>query len=116
MGVISTVFFAWIDGWNQCVKIGTTSRAMRLACSATEIACVQPKFSSFDQISLTLIGLLVTRIGGSFAGKKSSLMRSPKLPNPAPHLTASRLLIGPFGTGRELKNCFRLSQKLSGTR
>src|SRR5258708_1642799 len=72
-----------------------------------ETTCVQPKFSSFVQISFTLTGLLVTRNGGSFAGKKTSLTRSPNPPKLVPQLTARRLFTGPFGMGRELKNSLR---------
>src|SRR5580765_2442331 len=77
---------------------------------AKEIACVQRKFSSFVQMSFTLIGLLVKFAGGSFAGKKASLMRDPNPPKLVPQETASRLFTGPFGTGRELKKSFRLSK------
>src|SRR5258708_12313704 len=75
-----------------------------------ETTCVQPKFSSFVQISFTLTGLLVTRSGGNFAGKKTSLMRSPNPPKFVPQLTASRLFTGPFGMGRELKNSLKFSK------
>src|SRR5215467_12290263 len=36
-------------------------------------------------------------------------MRYPKPPKFVPQFTASRLLIGPFGTGFDLKKSFRLS-------
>src|SRR5208282_3404104 len=122
------------------------TRAKKLAWMPMEMACVQPKFSSLVQMSRTLTGLLVKFAGGSFAGKKTSLMRLPKPPKFVPQETASRLFTGPLGTGRELKkslklsktpapnegftngapgrsltltgrsvrNCFRLDQKLSG--
>src|SRR5579862_6017553 len=70
---------------------------------------VHPKFSSFVQMSFTLTGLLVKFAGGSFVGKKTSLMREPKPPKFAPHETARRLLTGPFGTGRDVKKSLKLS-------
>src|SRR5690242_4764207 len=76
---------------------------------AKEMACVHRKFSSFVQISFTRMGLLVKFAGGSFAGKNSSLMRPPNPPKFVSQDTASRLLTGPFGTGRELKTSFKLS-------
>src|ERR1700732_3102255 len=74
-----------------------------------EMICVQPKFSSFDQISFTFTGLLVTCSGGSFVGAKTSLMREKKPPKLEPQFTASLLLSGPLGTGRELKNSLKFS-------
>src|ERR1700722_15843633 len=47
--------------------------------------------------------------GGCFVGEKNSLMRPPKPPKFDPQLTARRLLIGPLGTGLDLKKSFRLS-------
>src|SRR6267154_50139 len=70
---------------------------------------VVPKFSSFDQISFTLIGLLVTCRGGSFVGAKASLIRYKKPPKFEPQFTANLLLSGPLGTGRELKNSLKFS-------
>src|ERR1700730_435656 len=49
--------------------------------------------------------------GGTFDGEKNSLMRYPNPPKFAPQFTARRLLIGPFGTGRERKKSFRFSLK-----
>src|SRR5215471_12602579 len=72
---------------------------------------VQPKFSSLDQMSFTLTGLLVTCRGGSLVGKKNSLTRYPNPPKLAPQFTASLLLSGPLGAGRELRKSFRLSLK-----
>src|ERR1700722_9666878 len=77
---------------------------------AKEIICVQPKFSSLVQMSFTFTGLLVKFAGGSFAGKKTSLMREPNPPKLVPHETARRLFTGPFGTGRELKKSLKLSR------
>src|SRR5580693_9476541 len=77
---------------------------------ANEIICVQPKFSSFVQMSFTFTGLLVKFAGGSFAGKKASLMREPNPPKLVPQETARRLFTGPLGTGRELKKSMKLSK------
>jgi hypothetical protein len=43
-------------------------------------------------------------------GKKSSLIRWPKPPKLPPQLMAKRLLMGPLGTGLELKKSLRLSE------
>src|SRR5215472_16764102 len=79
---------------------------------AMEVNCVQPKFSSLVQMSFTRMGLLVKLAGGSFAGKKNSLMRPPKPPKLEPQETASRLFTGPLGAGRELKKSPRLEKTL----
>src|SRR5580698_96246 len=76
---------------------------------AKEITWVHPKFSSFVQMSFTFTGLLVKFAGGSFAGKKTSLIREPNPPKFVPHDTARRLFTGPFGIGRELKKSLKLS-------
>src|SRR5580692_6917002 len=60
-------------------------------------------------MSFTFTGLLVKFAGGSFVGKKTSLMRDPNPPKFVPQETARRLLTGPFGTGRELKKSLKLS-------
>src|ERR1700737_1429082 len=74
-----------------------------------EMACVQPKFSSFDQISLTRIGFTANGSGACLAGKKNSLTRSVNPPKPAPQFTSRPLFPRDFGTGRELKNSLKLS-------
>src|SRR6202040_427604 len=74
------------------------------------MTCVHPKFSSFVQMSFTFTGLLVKFAGGSFAGKKASLIRAPNPPKLVPQETARRLFTGPFGTGRELKKSLKLSK------
>src|ERR1700726_492761 len=78
---------------------------------AKEIIWVQPKFSSLVQMSFTFTGLLVKFAGGSFAGKKASLIREPNPPKLLPQETARRLFTGPFGTGRELKKSLKLSKR-----
>src|SRR5579864_3801471 len=107
----SPLFFASVEDGMMFVNSGTTSSTINPPCSAIEMNCVQPKFSSFDQMSFTLIGLLVTIKGACFFGKKNSLTRSLNPPNPESHDTASLLFTAPFGTGRELKNSLRLSPK-----
>src|SRR4029077_5430317 len=54
--------------------------AKTLPWMAKEITWVQPKFSSFVQMSFTFTGLLVKFAGGSLVGKKTSLMREPNPP------------------------------------
>src|ERR1700753_3894043 len=49
--------------------------------------------------------------GGCFVGEKNSFSRYPNPPKLVPQFTASRLFIGPFGTGLFLKNSDRLSLK-----
>src|SRR5580700_5260226 len=61
-------------------------------------------------MSFTFTGLLVKFAGGSFAGKKASLIREPNPPKLVPQETARRLFTGPFGTGRELKKSLKLSK------
>src|SRR5580700_11920690 len=60
-------------------------------------------------MSFTFTGLLVKFAGGSFVGKKTSLMRDPNPPKFVPQETASPLFTAPFGTGRELKKSLKLS-------
>src|SRR5215469_17042673 len=52
-GVTSTLFFAWVVGESTLKRKGEISSAIKPACTTSAIACVHPKFSSFDQISLT---------------------------------------------------------------
>src|SRR6202521_179321 len=109
-GVTSIVFFASAEFGKTRVRNGMVTSKITLTCSVTEMTCVQPKFSSFDQISLTLIGLLVTRSGGSLAGTKKSFRRSPHPPKLVPHRAPIPPRTGPFGTGRELKNSLKFSK------
>src|SRR5208283_980856 len=88
---------------------GTISSAAIPMCSAKAVAWVQLQFSSFDQISFTLMGLLVTFSGGNLFGKKTSFRRSVKLPKFPPQSTSRRLLTTLFGAvGADRKN-LRLS-------
>src|SRR6266403_2639409 len=88
----------------KCHRNGTSISAMMPACTKIEITCVQPKFSSFDQISFTFTGLISNGNGATFGGKKKSLIRSPNPPKLVSHLLASCPLVEPFGTGLDLKN------------
>src|SRR5262249_3559282 len=107
----SPLFFACVEDGMMFVNSGTTRRTINPPCSAIEINCVQPKFSSFHQIPSTLIGLLVPTRGACFFGKKISLTRPVNPPKPELHATSSLLFDAPFGTGRELKNSLRFSPK-----
>src|SRR4029077_11131064 len=109
-GMVSTcLFFACVGTMNPVQKIGTRSKRMTAPCSPTAMAWLQPKFSSFDQISFTLIGFTANGNGACLGGEKNSLRRVPKPPKFAPQATASLLLTGPLGAGPELKKSLRLS-------
>src|SRR5882762_8637893 len=102
------LFFASVEG-RTLVQIGTTSNPNSSApCKPKAIAWLQPNFSSFDQMSFTLIGLIPGGKGACFGGEKKSLSRPPNPPKFAPHDTASRLLTGLFEAGPALKNSARL--------
>src|ERR1700740_1606181 len=90
------------------VKIGTMRSAITAMCRPMEITCVQPKFSSFDQMSFTRMGFTAKGSGACLGGAKNSLRRVPKPPKPAPQATASLLLTGRFAAGLELKKSPRL--------
>src|SRR5580693_7074447 len=107
-GVTSSLFFASMVGRTR-VKMGTTSKAITAMCKLMEMICVQPRFSSFVQMSFTFTGFTAKGKGASFGGEKNSLMRVPKPPKLAPHATVSLLLTGPLGAGLELKKSLRLS-------
>src|SRR4029077_4902478 len=103
------LFFASVEAGIMFVNIGITRSPIAAMCSPTAITWLQPKFSSFDQISFTLIGFKANGSGANFAGEKNSLMRVPNPPKFEPHATASLLLTGPLGVGPELKKSLRLS-------
>src|SRR6266403_53653 len=109
-GVMSIcLFFASVEGKTR-VKIGITSNPNSNApCRPKAIAWLQPNFSSFDQISFTLIGFTAKGRGACLGGEKNSLMRVPKPPKFDPQATANLLFTGPFGAGPELKKSLRLS-------
>ncbi len=77
-------------------------------CRPTASIWLQPKFSSFDQMSFTLIGLTAKGRGACFGGEKNSLMRVPKPPKFDPQETANLLFTGPLTAGLELKKSLRL--------
>src|SRR6267143_2939159 len=145
---LTCLSLASVEAGKTLVKIGITSSAITATCRPTASTWLQPKFSSFDQMSFTLMGFTAKGRGGCFGGEKKSLTRVPKPPKFDPQATASLLFTGPLGAGREVKkslrlsprpvpkdvcvkgaslrsctltgrsvrNCFRLDQKLSGIR
>src|SRR5258708_33375017 len=106
---LTCLFFASVEAGSTFVKIGITSRPIAAMCRPTASIWLQPKFSSLDQMSFTVIGLTAKGKGACFGGEKNSLMRVPKPPKFDPHATASLLFTGPLAAGRELKKSFRLS-------
>src|SRR5579859_2290173 len=76
-------------------------RTKTLPTIAKASTWLMTKFSSFVQMSRTLMGLLVKFAGGNLAGKKNSFSRAPKPPKLLPQETASRLFTGPLGAGPE---------------
>src|SRR6267154_299938 len=108
-GSTSVLVFACVDeGW--CVMIENVMNPINSTCSPTEIACVQPKFSSFDQISLTRTGFTSKGSGASLAGETSSFKRAPHPPTPSTQPVESLLLNWPFGALRPLKYSPTFSQ------
>src|SRR5713226_1880021 len=108
-GVTFTLFFASVEAGRTFVKIGMTSRPIAATCRPTASIWLQPKFSSFDQMSFTLIGFTAKGRGACFGGEKNSLMRVPKPPKFDPQATANLLFTGPLSAGPDLKKSFRLS-------
>src|SRR5712692_4598239 len=111
-GVISScLFFACVETGSTFQKTGTRSNKITPPCKPNAIAWLQPKFSSFDQMSFTLIAFIPGGRGACFGGEKKSLSRPPNPPKFAPHDTASLLLTGLFEAGPDLKNSARLSPR-----
>src|ERR1051325_10233501 len=108
-GVTSVLFLACVEGRTR-VKSGTTTNAISATCRPMEIACVQPKFSSFDQISFTLTGFTSNGNGACLGGENSSFRRVPNPPNPSTQPVESLLSVCPFGAFRPLKNSPTFSQ------
>src|SRR5450755_2395865 len=106
---MSSLFLASVEGGRIWVNSGITNNAMITACRPMEMTWVHPKFSSLDQMSFTLTGLLVHCAGACLTGKNNSLIRVPNPPKPAPQATSSLLLDGPLGTGPDFKTVFRFS-------
>src|SRR5205085_699822 len=88
--------------------MGSRSNAMTAACARIASIWLVLKFSSFDQISLTLMGLMPGGRGACFGGEKNSLKRVPKVPKPAPQETAKRLFTRRFLSGSGRKNSAKL--------
>src|SRR5712664_1196807 len=103
------LFFACVETGRTFQKTGMRSNKITPPCKPKAIAWLQPKFSSFDQISFTFTGFTAKGSGACFGGEKNSLMRVPKPPKFDPQATASLLFTGPLGVGLELKKSFRLS-------
>src|SRR6267378_50972 len=106
---LTCLSFASVEAGRTRTKIGMTSRAITATCRPTASTWLQPKFSSFDQMSFTLMGFTAKGRGGCFGGEKKSLTRVPKPPKFDPQATASLLFTGPLGAGPELKKSLRLS-------
>ena len=79
-------------------------KPMNKPCRPIEITCVQPKFSSLDQISLTRTGFTSKGRGACLVGENNSFRRVPNPPKPSTQPVESLLFDCPFGTGRCLKN------------
>src|SRR5262249_38913980 len=91
--------------------MGKISKAITAACKRTASAWLESNFSFFDQMSLTLMGLIPGGRGGCFGGEKKSLMRVPNPPKPAPHFIANLLLMGRFPPGADRRDSARLPKK-----
>src|SRR6266702_248721 len=89
----SCLFLASVEDGSTFQKIGTVSRAITATCKQTASAWLVPKFSSFDQMSFTFIGLIPGGNGACLGGEKKSRMRPPNPPKLAPHATSSLLLV-----------------------
>src|SRR5437867_4766824 len=105
---LTCLFFASVEAGSILVKIGMTSSPMAATCRPTASAWLVPKFSSFDQMSFTFIGLIPGGNGACLGGEKKSRMRPPNPPKLAPHATSSLLFIRRLGDGPDLKNSQRL--------
>src|SRR5208283_4552001 len=108
-GVMSSCLFTALMGFAMLIMNGVIRRATTPACTAKAIAWVQPKFSSLDQMSLTLTGLIPGGRGACFGGLKKSLMRSVNPPKFPPQSTSRRLFTTVLGAAGAEKKNFRLS-------
>src|SRR6266571_5647506 len=102
------LFFASVEAGIIFVKIGITSSAMTAMCSPTAITWLQPKFSSFVQISFTFIALIPGGRGACFGGERKSLIRPPNPPKFEPQATVSLLFTRPLYLSRGRKNSTKL--------
>src|SRR5258708_13524868 len=100
---LTCLFFASVEAGSTLVINGMISSAIAAMCRPTASIWLLPKFSSFDQMSFTLIGLIPGGRGACFGGEKKSLSRPPNPPKFAPHDTASLLLTGLFEAGTGFK-------------
>src|SRR5260370_13251659 len=101
---LTCLFFASVEAGRTLVINGMISSAIAAMCRPTASTWLLPKFSSFDQMSFTLIGLIPGGRGACFGGEKKSLSRPPNPPKFAPHDTASLLLTGLFEAGAGFEN------------
>ncbi len=70
---------------------------------------VQPKFSSLDQMSLTLTGLLVHCVGACLTGKNKLLdAAAESAETSAPGYFQLAVRMGPCGTGPDFKTRFQI--------
>src|SRR6266478_779026 len=105
---LTFLFFASVEAGRTFVKIGITSRPIAAICRPMASIWLVPKFSSFDQMSFTLIGFIPGGSGACLGGEKKSLSRSPNPPKLAPQATASLLFTRPLDAGPGRKNSARL--------
>src|SRR6266446_2338058 len=108
IGVALTLFFASVEAGSTFVKIGITNSPITAMCRPIASIWLVPKFSSFDQISFTLISFIPGGRGACFGGEKKSLSRLPNPPKFDPQATASLLFTRPLDAGRGRKNSARL--------
>src|SRR5258708_34204612 len=93
---LSCLFFASVEAGRTLVINGMISSAIAAMCRPTASIWLLPKFSSFDQMSFTLIGLIPGGRGACFGGEKKSMSRPLNPPKFAPHYTASLLFTALF--------------------
>src|SRR5258706_192526 len=105
---LTCLFLASVEAGRTFVKIGITSSPITTMCRPTASIWLVPKFSSFDQMSFTLIGFIPGGSGACLGGEKKSLIRSPNPPKLAPQATASLLFTRPRDAGPLRKNSARL--------
>src|SRR5882762_257835 len=105
---LTCLFFASVEAGRTLVINGMISSAVAAMCRPTASIWLVPKFSSFDQISFTLIGFIPGGRGACFGGEKKSLSRLPNPPKFDPQATASLLFTRPLDAGPGRKNSARL--------
>src|SRR5258707_6469153 len=105
---LTCLFFASVEAGRTLVINGMISSAVAAMCRPTASIWLVPKFSSFDQISFTLIGFIPGGRGACFGGEKKSLSRLPNPPKIDRQATASPLFTCRLAAGRGRKNSARL--------